>query len=205
MGPLQLKRVLQKYVRVAPIWNLELPDQVIETTAEHPFYVVNREAWISTQMLEVGDNLVTDDGQVVPVISVQDAKRVETVYNFNIEEFHTYFVAAGDLGFSVWAHNAGPDYLGSNGKTYPRDYQSKNTTSHSAQFGSEGEARTLAMQMLGRPVTLGDNKLRSQDGVWQYRAKPVDTSANHVHLERLDARTGEVLQNWHLMYPPPRS
>jgi hypothetical protein len=104
-GPLQLKRVLEKYVHVAPIWNLELPDQVIETTAEHPFYVVNREAWIPTQMLEAGDNLVTDDGQVVPVLGVQDAKRVETVYNFNIEEFHTYFVAAEDWGFSVWAHN----------------------------------------------------------------------------------------------------
>jgi hypothetical protein len=87
-------------------WNLALPDQVIETTAEHPFYVVNRDAWIPTQMLEVGDNLVTDDGQVVPVLGVQDAKRVETVYNFNIEEFHTYFVGGCDRGFSVWAHNA---------------------------------------------------------------------------------------------------
>jgi hypothetical protein len=30
----------------------------------------------------------------------------ETVYNFHIAEFHTYFVGELGWGFSVWAHNA---------------------------------------------------------------------------------------------------
>jgi hypothetical protein len=38
------------------------------------------------------------------------------------------------------------------------------------------------------------NKMRSRNGVWQYRAEPVDTRLNHVHLERLDPSTGEVLE-----------
>ena len=82
---------------------------------------------------------------------------------------------------------------------YPSDYPTKRTQNRSAMYGSEGEARNVARTKLGRnPVQVGENKWRSADGRWQYRAKPGDTSQNHVHLERLDPETGEVLTNWHL-------
>jgi RHS repeat-associated protein len=85
---------------------------------------------------------------------------------------------------------------------YPRDFQNKHTVQRSAQFGSEAEARALARQKVGsNPVDVGDNKLRSRDGRWQYRAKAGDVNDNHVHLERLDPGTGTVLENWHLEFP----
>ena len=87
-------------------------------------------------------------------------------------------------------------------KGYLRDFQSKRTVQRSGTFNSEGHARQLAREKLGKnPVNIGDNKWRSADGRWQYRAKPVDTTKNHVHLERLDPNTGEVLENWHLYWP----
>ena len=87
----------------------------------------------------------------------------------------------------------------------PRDFQTKATLQRSATFGSEGEARALARQKVGsEPIEVGPQKLRSQDGRWQYRARPGDVSRGHVHLERLDPRTGEVLQNWHLRWREPR-
>jgi hypothetical protein len=87
-------------------------------------------------------------------------------------------------------------------RDYPADFASNKTQNHGAQFSSEGEARAFARQKVGSdPVKVGPNKLRSQDGRWQYRAKPGDTKLNHVHLERLDPRTGEVLDNWHLYWP----
>jgi len=46
--------------------------------------------------------------------------------------------------------------------------------------------RTKHDESGANPVDIGDNKHRSADGMWQYRAKPVDTTQNHVHLERLD-------------------
>jgi RHS repeat-associated protein len=92
-------------------------------------------------------------------------------------------------------------------KEYPRDYSTKNTINRSAQYGSEGEARALARQKVGsNPVEVEPGKLRSQDGVWQYRAKAQDLSGHgpgdtpHIHLERLDPQTGEVLENWHLRW-----
>jgi len=41
----------------------------------------------------------------VPVEGVADSGTVETVYNFEVEEYHTYFVSASEAGVSVWAHN----------------------------------------------------------------------------------------------------
>src|SRR5262249_13429214 len=35
-----------------------------------------------------------------------DSGEVTTVYNFRVEEYHTYFVGDEDWGFSVWTHNA---------------------------------------------------------------------------------------------------
>ncbi|MBY0456346.1 MAG: hypothetical protein K2V38_03305, partial [Gemmataceae bacterium] len=37
---------------------------------------------------------------------IADSGRVETVYNVEVDEHHTYFVGREEWGFSVWAHNA---------------------------------------------------------------------------------------------------
>jgi RHS repeat-associated protein len=87
---------------------------------------------------------------------------------------------------------------------FPSDFQTKNTVQRTAQYNSEGEARSVALRVVGGAadaVNLGDNKLRSPNGVWQYRAKPVDYENNHIHIERLNPKTGEVLENWHLTWP----
>jgi hypothetical protein len=90
---------------------------------------------------------------------------------------------------------------------FPRDFATRNTINRSAQYGSQGEARALARQKVGSdPVQVEPGKLRSQDGRWQYRGKPEDlrghgpSDSPHIHLERLDPKTGEVLENWHLRW-----
>jgi len=91
-------------------------------------------------------------------------------------------------------------------KAYPEDEQTKNTKKRDATFKSERDARNLARTKVGKdPVDIGDNKIRSQDGKWQYRAKPNDVTGmhgegEHIHLERLNPETGEVLENWHLYW-----
>jgi hypothetical protein len=66
---------------------------------------VNRSRWLPTYLLQIGDQLLTDEGQTVFVEGVADTGRVEKVYNFRVADFHTYFVGSSDWGFSVWAHN----------------------------------------------------------------------------------------------------
>jgi RHS repeat-associated protein len=92
-------------------------------------------------------------------------------------------------------------------KIYPRDRATKNTVNRSATYKSERDARSFARTVLGRkPVEVDPGKLRSADGRWQYRGKLEDLEGHgpgdspHVHLERLDPDTGDVLENWHLRW-----
>ena len=85
---------------------------------------------------------------------------------------------------------------------YPRDIPGGRETYREVYFRSEGEARVEALRKIGpAPVQVEQGKWRSFNGRWQYRAKPGDLRDNHVHLERLDPATGQVLENWHFRYP----
>ena len=68
----------------------------------HPFYVPKK-GWTSAVDLRAGDILVMLNGEYVVVEQVQHEllESPETTYNFEVEDYHTYYV--GDT--SVWVHN----------------------------------------------------------------------------------------------------
>ncbi len=74
----------------------------IETTPEHPFYVPQK-GWTSAIKLRAGDILILQNGSYVIVEKIQHEILEEPikVYNFVVEDFHTYYV--GDS--SVLVHN----------------------------------------------------------------------------------------------------
>ncbi len=124
------------------------------------------------------------------------------------DEFRTRLAAhgkdaTGAVGGVVLIGRDGPRLGGTTAPKagFPRDFSTKNTRNWSASFKSEGQARALARERLGQsPIEVEPNKWRSTDGKWQYRAKPGDVKDNHIHLEELNPKTGEVLQNVHLRW-----
>jgi hypothetical protein len=50
-------------------------------------------------------------------------------------------------------------------------------------------------------VEVEPGKWWSVDGKWQHRVKDGDVTKNHIHLEELNPKTGQVLQNLHLRWP----
>jgi hypothetical protein len=74
-APLVRKRVLRKFVRVAPVLTVRVQGQTIETTAEHPFWVADRpegdcngsdyRGWLPAGLLRMGDVLISHTGRVV--------------------------------------------------------------------------------------------------------------------------------------------
>jgi hypothetical protein len=62
--------------------------------------------WTKTTELQVGDLLVSHDGQTTPVADILDTGIWETVYNFRVADYHTYFVHCNERRLSVWAHNS---------------------------------------------------------------------------------------------------
>ena len=75
--------------------------ETIGTTDEHPWRLASGE-WAETDDLQPGAELVAADGDRVVVLSALKTDRIEPTYNFEVGDFHTYFV--GESG--VWVHNA---------------------------------------------------------------------------------------------------
>lgn len=76
--------------------------ETYQTTEEHPFWVVNT-GFLPASLLQTGMTLVNrDDHAVLTVISQAKLDKTDTVYNFEVAEFHTYHVGE----FGVWVHNA---------------------------------------------------------------------------------------------------
>jgi len=84
-----------------------LPEGRLVTTAPHPFYAANRGGFVAAGELLPGDELILADGTTADVIGITIERATPgqsfTTYNFEVAEFHTYFVATD----GVWVHNAG--------------------------------------------------------------------------------------------------
>ncbi|HVX90321.1 MAG TPA: carbohydrate-binding protein [Candidatus Paceibacterota bacterium] len=73
----------------------------LKATGEHPFWV-RGQGWTKAMDLQPGDPVLARSGESLFVTSVTWSKERETVYNFEVEDLHTYFV--GRLG--AWVHNS---------------------------------------------------------------------------------------------------
>ena len=80
--------------------NVVVQGRVIRTTAEHPFWVDGK-GWTAAGELKAGDNLLTADKSKLPVESVSESMDTETVYNFRVADWHTYFVGDKNWDFEV--------------------------------------------------------------------------------------------------------
>ena len=108
------KTVLETYIReVTTLVHLTVNGEEIITTIDHPFYVNDR-GFIKAGELIVGDELLDSNGNILLVenLDVELTDDSVKVYNFQVEDFHTYHV--GECG--VWVHNKNcPSYMNEDG------------------------------------------------------------------------------------------
>ena len=74
--------------------------EVLDVTQEHPFWVEGK-GWTNAAKLSVGDAVSTLKSGALKVASIATDAGTHTTYNFEVEDFHTYFV--GDS--ALWVHN----------------------------------------------------------------------------------------------------
>ena len=97
------KTVLETYIREdRKLIHLTINGEEIVTTETHPFYV-NHRGFVNAGELKVEDKLLDSNGNILLIekIEVELTDKPTTVYNFQVEDFHTYYV--GENG--VWVHN----------------------------------------------------------------------------------------------------
>ena len=102
-GERALKRVVclfrnEKYELV----HLQIKGETITTTVGHPFFVQGK-CWVAAKELVVGDKLELLDGGEAYIDAATTEELVDPVkvYNFEVEDFHTYFVGT----ISILVHN----------------------------------------------------------------------------------------------------
>ena len=102
-GDVELKKVVETYVNETDeLVHVFVNGEEIVTTPAHPFYSPVK-GWTDAVHLRAGDILVLVNGEYAVVEKVQhEILEVSvTVYNFQVEDYHTYYVT--DVGILV--HN----------------------------------------------------------------------------------------------------
>jgi len=102
-GKLALKLVTHTFTfERDTVYNIHIGSEVIEATSDHPFFIGGQ--WLRVHQLQKGQKVSLYSGQKASIDSIiVIAKRV-TVYNFTVQDFHTYYVSNKD----VLVHNSGP-------------------------------------------------------------------------------------------------
>ena len=98
-GETSLKKVVQTFVNETDeLVHLTIDGERISCTKEHPFYSPVK-GWTSACQLHAGDILVTVNGAYVVVEQIQHEllESPVTVYNFEVEDFHTYYVSPNNI------------------------------------------------------------------------------------------------------------
>ncbi|MCB9872961.1 MAG: hypothetical protein H6821_02180 [Planctomycetaceae bacterium] len=109
-APKKVVRVFRNHTEHLRIVTVRASDdareQTLKTTNEHPFYVVG-EGWIEAQFLRPGQELLQADNRLATVVDSLLEPHPEglPVFNFEVEDAHTYFVSARTSDLPILVHN----------------------------------------------------------------------------------------------------
>lgn len=120
--------VITTFKRNAPIvFDCHFSDgAVISTTPEHPFFSVDRNAYIAVGELQLGEQVMTAGEKVVKFIAGKQRAKGEPVYNFEVWREHNYYVSSKESGEFMLVHNScwkwGKEYPYSDGVDLPENH-----------------------------------------------------------------------------------
>ncbi len=134
-GSLSLKEVVETYIRIkTKLIHIFVNGEEIVTTDEHPFYIRNT-GFVEAKYLCEGSSLILFDGTDAVVDCIKHEKLDEAVfvYNFQVEDYHTYYVSS----ISVLVHNscAAPSVEQKSFKT--QELLEDHFQKHNGDFGGE--------------------------------------------------------------------
>ena len=171
-GEVAVKTVTETYINETDeLIHIGVNGETISATPTHPFYV-DKLGWTLARSLRAGDVLVLSNGELVTVEWVQHEilESPIKVYNFEVEDFHTYFVGES----SVLVHN---DCIVGSYKDLKNDNSSgqRHHVSQDAAFGSviprnEGLSVKLEGNIFTDTGSAHYNAHKTLEGFWdEYR------------------------------------
>ena len=147
------KTVLETYVRkVDKLVHITINGEEIVTTDNHPFYVKGK-GFVQAVMLWIGTELLDNNGNILNVEQIyhETTDELVLVYNFQVEDFHTYHV--GENG--VWVHNSNCKLIKNDDGTYDAELSYKEDWTPGQRAEADAKCRAL---------TKADTKKTNVDG-----------------------------------------
>ena len=93
------KKVVRTFQKeVDTLVYLKIGSKEIVTTENHPFYVEGK-GFVHAGELKEGEKVVTASGETLTVdkVNIEKTKEKTKVYNFEVEDWHTYFVSTEEI------------------------------------------------------------------------------------------------------------
>lgn len=87
------------------IYTLYIENEIIEVTGIHPFYIKrnNKEEWLEVKDINKKDLVLFANGTWHKIDKILIETKFETVYNFEVEDNHNYYISASQ----ILVHNKG--------------------------------------------------------------------------------------------------
>ena len=178
---------------------LSVGSEQIVTTPRHPFYVVNDDTYhgyTAAEYLSTGDCVLTADGDYAVIESVEKQLLAEPidVYNFTVENNHSYYV--GDRQLLV--HNAGECENVSNLKVNQRNLQHE--FKHAKDFGISGDWNNENKAKFMKAIVDHLDDPNTVSKMSTFRGQPVTVYYNKITGNGVYLRsgTGEFWCGWKL-------
>ena len=161
-GEIAYKTVEETYINETDEFiHVHVNGETISATPNHPFYV-DKFGWILAKNLRAGDILVLSNGEFVVVEWVQHEilENPINVYNFEVQDFHSYFVGES----AILVHNECVEYS---------DWDSFRTA-NKGKIGEGGITVFLRREKPKHSPTVKDwlnagRTIEINDGVWKYK------------------------------------
>jgi len=100
-GETNLQKVVNTFINESDhILSIFTKGEIIKTTAEHPLFT--QDGWKDAADLQSGDKILTANSEHIEVLKTEFSYDTTTVYNFEVDNWHTYYVGAEKL----LVHNA---------------------------------------------------------------------------------------------------
>ena len=195
-GDVAYRKVLEIYRKDADTLVhiiLENGEEIV-TTLTHPFYV-DGSGWIPAGSLDTSDRLLAADGTDIRIkdIWVENLEETITVYNFQVEDYHTYFV--GDTQILVHNTCSAGDVAGTIGNQGGSGKSRANLTE-----GGKNSNEFFIDDWTGYPEELPkpEGPFRILEGEEYNAARNLANKANaNIHKSRPDLKGTQI----HEMHP----
>ena len=99
-GEQAYKEVVRLFRNETEEWyHITANDEEIVCTGGHPFYSTKYNKFVAAKDLETDDKLLFSNGEygIINHIEVEVLSKPQTTYNFEVEDFHTYYVGENEV------------------------------------------------------------------------------------------------------------